>query len=79
MTTTTRVDVLRSTYTQRFSALVCPCLAYPLANITLLLQVENILLDYDETSVIATFDQTTDQKQVFEGVEVRRCPKLRIA
>jgi len=30
-----------------------------------------ILLDYDDDSVITTFDQTTDKKEVFKGVEVR--------
>lgn len=38
--------------------------------------MKTILLDYDENSVITTFDQTTDQKQVFEGVEVRRRSKV---
>lgn len=36
--------------------------------------MESILLDYDEKSVITAFDQTADQKQVFEGVEVGAVP-----
>ncbi|CAM9145134.1 unnamed protein product [Scytosiphon promiscuus] len=34
--------------------------------------VDRILLDYDESSVIMTFDQTTDKKEVYEGVEGAR-------
>lgn len=34
--------------------------------------MEKMLLDYDENSVITTYDQTTDEKQVYEGVEVTK-------
>lgn len=36
-----------------------------------LAQMEKILLDYDEDSVVTTYDQTADEKSVFKGVEVR--------
>ena len=36
------------------------------------MQVDKILLDYDEKSVVTIFDQTKDEKQVFTGVEVRQ-------
>ena len=32
--------------------------------------MEKIMLDYDEDSVITTYDQTSDKKEVFKGVEV---------
>lgn len=35
-------------------------------------QLDKILLDYDENSVITTYDQTADEKQTYEGVEVRQ-------
>lgn len=34
------------------------------------LQLEKIMLDYDEKSVITTYDQTSDKKEVFKGLEV---------
>eukprot|EP00904_Undaria_pinnatifida_P007659 jgi/Undpi1/4022/HiC_scaffold_16.g07389.m1 len=34
--------------------------------------VDKILLDYDEKSVVTIFDQTKDEKQVFTGVEGAR-------
>lgn len=33
--------------------------------------MEKIMLDYDDKSVITTYDQTSDKKEVFKGVEVR--------
>lgn len=38
--------------------------------------MERILLDYDEDSVVTTYDQTADKKSVFKGVEVRRTHTL---
>ena len=35
-------------------------------------QVEKILLDYDENSVVTTYDQTANEKQTYKGVEVRQ-------
>lgn len=56
-----------------FSRLHVPCVSPLPPRIFFLLQLETILLDYDETSVITIFDQTKDEKHVFEGVEVRWC------
>lgn len=40
------------------------------------LQLEKIMLDYDEKSVITTYDQTSDKKEVFKGLEVKSPPLL---
>lgn len=34
--------------------------------------MSKILLDYDENSVVTTFDQTKNEQKVFNGVEVRQ-------
>ena len=34
-------------------------------------QVEKILLDYDENSIVTTYDQTFKEKMVYKGVEVK--------
>lgn len=40
------------------------------------MQMEKIMLDYDEKSVISTYDQTADKKEVFKGVEVAMLSQL---
>lgn len=35
-------------------------------------QLDKILLDYDENSIITTYDQTKDEQQTYNGVEVRQ-------
>ena len=35
-------------------------------------QVDTILLDYDENSVIITYDQKINEQRTYKGVEVRQ-------